>query len=54
MPLHTMRHLEFDWCGFRYCLTGQCITVYTEDGEKLFHRFFKTQLDAKKAFLGIL
>ena len=49
-----MKHLEFMSGGFRYSLTGDCITVFDGRGVKLWHRFFDTHEDAKKAFLELV
>jgi len=47
-----MSHLEFDKKEFRFSLTGDCITVFC-DGVKIYHKFYGTHEEAKKAFLKI-
>lgn len=48
-----MKHMEFDSGDFRYSLTGDCITVFDGKGRALWHRFFDTCEDAKKAFIEL-
>lgn len=43
-----MKHLRFNYRGKCYILTGDCITVYDDNGNKLKHRFFA---DCESAFL---
>lgn len=45
-----MKHLEFEVEEKKYCMTGNCISVY-QDGVKLFYRFFTTIEEARKVFL---
>ncbi len=48
-----MKHLEFMSGKFRYCLTGDCITVFDGNGTAVWHKFFDDHETAKKTFLEL-
>lgn len=52
MPRNTLSHLEFDRKEFRFSLVGDCITVFC-NGRAIYHKFYDSILDARKAFLRI-
>ena len=48
-----MNHLEFEKNGRRYCLTGNVITIFLENGVKLRQLFFRDIKTAREAFLSV-
>lgn len=48
-----MVHLEFTSGKLRYCLTGSVLTVFDNNGNKIWHKFFESVEIARKTFLSL-
>ncbi len=45
-----MNHLSFNSGPLRYCLTGNCLSVYDSNGKKLWCKFFESIKKAREIF----
>ena len=47
-------HMTFNTISRVFSVTGKCVTVYTINGEKVKHTFYKDIETAQKAFFEII